>query len=69
MRILLRIKWNVFGYTASIQRVGWGISHDQDGNWTVGQLPTVKEADFKGAKTIFNKYGVTLATVSATTEK
>ena len=69
MRVLLRIKFRALGYTVDTQRFGWGISHDQDGNWTVGKLPTVKESDFKGSKTIFSKWGVTLATVAAEVAK
>lgn len=65
MRVLLKIKWRAFGYTFAVQRVGWGVSHDEAGNWTIGRLPEVNEDDFKGAKTIFNKRGVTLAVVSA----
>lgn len=65
MRVLLRIKWRALGYTVGVQRLGWGISHDEVGNWTVGKLPEVKEADFKGAKTLVTKWGVTLAVVSA----
>ena len=65
MRVLLRIKWRALGYTIDVQRFGWGISHDEEGNWTVGKLPAVKEADFKGAKTLVSKWGVTLAVESA----
>lgn len=65
MRVLLKVKYRVFGYTLAVQRLGWGVSHDEAGNWTVGRLPDVKEADFKGAKTIFNKWGVTLAVFPA----
>lgn len=68
MRVLLRIKWSFLGYTYSTTRKGWGLSHDDEGNWTIGELPTVKETDFKGAKQVYNKHGITIATVAAMLE-
>lgn len=68
MRVLLRIKWSALGVSLKIDRRAWGISHDQEGNWTIGKLPDPKESEFKTAKTIFNKWGITMATVNAALE-
>lgn len=66
MRLLLRIKWRVFGYTYAVTRKGWGISHDENGTWTLGELPGVKDADFLTARTLYKNHGITIAYVAAT---
>lgn len=66
MRILLRVKWSAFGACLKVDRRAFGISHDDDGNWTVGKLANPKESEFKTAKVMFNKWGITLATTATT---
>jgi hypothetical protein len=47
-----------------VDRRAFGISHDEQGNWTIGKLTDPKESEFKTAKTFFSKWGITLATLA-----
>lgn len=64
MKLMLRIKWSALGYTIKVERHAWGVGVDENGTWSINKITEPKDSEFKTAKTHFNKWGITIATVS-----
>lgn len=62
MIILIRIKFRAFRFTWRTERLAYGISHDEKGNWTIAKLGTPTDEEFDRMRKIFNKWGITIAT-------
>lgn len=62
MIILIRIKFRAFRITWRTERLAYGISHDEKGNWTIAKLGTPTDEEFERMRKIFNKWGITIAT-------
>lgn len=60
MIILIRIKFRIFKYTLKTERLAYGISHDEKGNWTIAKLPTPKDEEFDRMNKLVNKWGITI---------